>query len=530
MSRTPIVRRLHARARRKLSRRQFLFSTAAATAAAGIPFQGNSELFRVGILGGGAAGLAAAFELKRAGIPFKLIEASSRLGGRVFTLNDWNTSGQFIELGGELLNTTDSETLGLAKQLAAEQERALRSGRRFSPEDLRVLRFADGETDASLAESLYQVNGGLRTDKELLAAMENLAPRIEAVKKRIFGTFDGLYNYRLAGKMPKAAAQDRVSLAELFEGFSSDAEPWVLRSLLSAYEAEFGLAADEISSLNFLTMVDTDLSDGFSIFGESDEALRLGGGNSALVRALVNSLTGYGRAKIESVVDLGRALIAVRRQGSSFSCAFSSGREERFTHLIMTVPLTQLRTVDGIGLLVSPRKAQLIRELAMGQNAKTMVGFESKFWREHHPQGPPAVRGEMWLTASSGVLWETSRLQAGQGGILTHYTTGAYAREVDHRGEKVLAHLAGIFGARDLRASGAAAHFNWPSYRWTQGSFSALKPGQYSEFWGAGAEVEARGRLVFAGEHTSEKSQGFINGGYESGLRAARQLLRSLRA
>ncbi|MBK8204224.1 MAG: FAD-dependent oxidoreductase [Bdellovibrionales bacterium] len=30
---------------------------------------------------------------------------------------------------------------------------------------------------------------------------------------------------------------------------------------------------------------------------------------------------------------------------------------------------------------------------------------------------------------------------------------------------------------------------------------------------------------MFAGEHTCVKSQGFINGGFESGFRAARQIL-----
>jgi monoamine oxidase len=32
--------------------------------------------------------------------------------------------------------------------------------------------------------------------------------------------------------------------------------------------------------------------------------------------------------------------------------------------------------------------------------------------------------------------------------------------------------------------------------------------------------------MVFAGEHTSERWQGYMNGAVESGLRAARELLR----
>jgi monoamine oxidase len=76
--------------------------------------------------------------------------------------------------------------------------------------------------------------------------------------------------------------------------------------------------------------------------------------------------------------------------------------------------------------------------------------------------------------------------------------------------------------------SGDRIHFNWPRFGLTEGSFSCLKLGQYSDFWGAGSEPECDGRLIFAGEHTSVKSQGFINGGIESGLRAARQILEKI--
>lgn len=43
---------------------------------------------RVGILGGGFAGLAAAAELEKNGIDYVLLEASGRLGGRVYPIKD----------------------------------------------------------------------------------------------------------------------------------------------------------------------------------------------------------------------------------------------------------------------------------------------------------------------------------------------------------------------------------------------------------------------------------------------------------
>lgn len=54
------------------------------------------------ILGAGAAGLAAASELKAAGKRVRLVEARARVGGRILT--EWNESAYPIELGAEFIH------------------------------------------------------------------------------------------------------------------------------------------------------------------------------------------------------------------------------------------------------------------------------------------------------------------------------------------------------------------------------------------------------------------------------------------
>jgi monoamine oxidase len=44
-----------------------------------------------------------------------------------------------------------------------------------------------------------------------------------------------------------------------------------------------------------------------------------------------------------------------------------------------------------------------------------------------------------------------------------------------------------------------------------------------------GIEAEPEGRCHFAGEHTSAQWQGYLNGAVESGLRAAREVIRAVR-
>ena len=55
------------------------------------------------IIGGGAAGLAAAYELSLMKRKILLLEARNRLGGRIFTLQD-KRFGAPVELGAEFIH------------------------------------------------------------------------------------------------------------------------------------------------------------------------------------------------------------------------------------------------------------------------------------------------------------------------------------------------------------------------------------------------------------------------------------------
>ena len=57
-----------------------------------------------------------------------------------------------------------------------------------------------------------------------------------------------------------------------------------------AYVGEYGLEAAEQSALNLLLLIGTDDENKFEIFGDSDEGMRVKGGNSKLPEALFNSL------------------------------------------------------------------------------------------------------------------------------------------------------------------------------------------------------------------------------------------------
>ena len=66
----------------------------------------------------------------------------------------------------------------------------------------------------------------------------------------------------------------------------------------------------------------------------------------------------------------------------------------------------------------------------------------------------------------------------------------------------------------------------WSNYRYTLGSYSATKVGQYTTMQDEAGKPALNGRLQFASEHTSgAKLSGFMNGGVRGGNRAAKKLI-----
>jgi monoamine oxidase len=64
---------------------------------------------------------------------------------------------------------------------------------------------------------------------------------------------------------------------------------------------------------------------------------------------------------------------------------------------------------------------------------------------------------------------------------------------------------------------------HWPSQPWVRGSYACFRPGDWSSL--RGVMGEAVGGLHFAGEHCALDTQGFMEGGCESGEIAAREVL-----
>lgn len=443
---------------------------------------------RVAVIGAGLSGLTCALRLKQGGVRAQVFEASERTGGRVWTSGQGLAGGQVVELGGEFIDTGHRVLRNLIDELG------------LASDDLVA-------AQAGLRADTFWFGGESLDEATIVEAFRPLAARMQR-------------DLAASDESSEAFARlDRQSLAE-YLSLDPELDARLKRLIEIAYIGEYGLEADQQSSFNLLWLIDSEQSEPFRVFGDSDERFHVRGGNQQVTDRLAENLAGQ--------IELGRRLLriqATHHQGFRVTLdRGGSAHEADFDHVVLALPFTLLREVE-LRLPLPPLKAEMIRELGYGTNAKLMLQFEARVWRDAH-----RASGSCFTDNGLQTTWDTSRAQPGNHGLMTVFMGGRAGLELgegdpETQARRQLDRIEEIFpGARASYREGSALRMHWPSMPLARGSYSCFRPGQarYS-----GSEGSAVGRLHFAGEHTSVDFQGYMNGAVESGERAAREVLAS---
>ncbi len=457
---------------------------------------------RIAIVGGGAAGLTAAYRLQALGLKPVVFEAADRWGGRIRTLPGFYR-GLFAELGGELVDTRHEDLKGLVDELGLSLE-PLNDG------------LAERDSD------LYFFGGALRRSADMLDAKAGrgafvpLAKQIAADKAALRDDADAFTD--------RARALDAISLADYVAQFRGKTEDWALDLILVAYTTEYGCDPSQQSCLNLIDDISTDLKEHFEIFGESDSAFRIKGGSAKLIDALVSA------CKTACDLRLGAKLAAIARRGEGLELTIETAggaKPEVFDDVILALPFTCLRTVPGLDSLgLSDAKMQAIREMGYGNAAKLVCGTASRASRTSGSLPFPS-NGAFFADLPFQRTWESSRAQRGKQGLLSNLLAGGtipanQAAAFENLQKGLTAISTGIGAALD---KDAVASVFWAQNPFSLGSFACAKVGQYTSFLPLVKTPELGGRLLFAGEHTEPDFLGTMNGAVMSGNRAAMELL-----
>lgn len=493
-----------------MTRRGFLRATTVATAAVALAgavrpetarAAGGAGRTRVAVVGGGLAGLNAAYRLSRQGLDVRLYEGRRRLGGRVQSVT--TRDGFVLDRGGSFVNSDHEDMLALVREF-----------------DLELFDRARDSASAPHPETRYFLDGRAIPEEEVAQALRPLAGRITRDADRLDGDYDTY-----------APRFDRLSVSEYLDG-EQDAIPeaWVRTLVEQTIRTEYGVEPQESSALQLLFVLPTVDGRRVELLGNSDEAYTVQGGSQQVPDAL-------GRA-LGDRVELGHVLRRIEEHGDGFRLTFLLGKEVEADHVVLAIPFTVLRHVE-LQVSLPSRLRRFIDEGDLGHNEKVFVAFADRLWRR-----PDGFTGELWTDLSFASAWDATQQQGDRpDGVLTLYTGGEQVNRLPALGARaarqLVRELEGPLPGATAAATGWAHRTRWSLDPFTRGAYSSYRPGQLTQFgsyfW-IDAEDQAErqevtvGNLVFAGEHLSDAYYGYMNGAAETGRLAADAVLRAAAA
>lgn len=469
----------------RTSRRRFFAGAASAvalTAASGAARADNQS--DVIVIGAGLAGLNAAVNLVDQGLNVRVLEASNRIGGRVYTLDDVEHRP---EGGGSEVGTMYARVISTVERTGLSLRPALGDPIRWH----------------------WHIGGQFVSSQEWPSAAVN--PLSGDARKRPPPALLSFF-------MPK-----ENPLGQDLEAWLSDAaKPYDIS--MAQFLRERG--ADE-AALRYIAMTQgTDSLDGLSVLWEwrraaissftasqgMDSLRHIVGGMSRLPEAMAGRL-------LKNPVERNVEVVGIEESGNGVSVATADGKTYRAAHVVVAVPLPMVKRLKFEPGL-PPLQKTAYDTMALGYGTCIYFPVTGKYWEEDGL--------EQWMWSDSGmgrVMKWTNEI----GDYLWVYFSGPENRRFRGRPDaETLAYVENQLYTNRPSMKGRLGQgkvVNWTDQKWTRGTFLFMGPGEISRF--GNVVAQPHGRIHFAGEHTALLASG-LEGAMESGERAAVEILEAM--
>jgi len=436
------------------------------------------------VVGAGAAGLAAAADLGRAGLSVTILEARDRIGGRMFTQRDPVCQAP-IELGAEFIHGLTPE---IWEPLQARNVRVTEvTG---EPWCFRQGRLSTCDFFSQVEDILEQMDGN-SPDESFLSFLNRCCdakndPKKREARERALAYVTGF----------NAADPDRVGVHWLVEGMRAE---------------------EQI---------------------EGDRAFRSINGYKDLLDIFCEELAQAGvLTQTETVVDTvqwtqGRAQVAARR--ASESCKFETAR------VLITIPLgvLQVASKDNGAVQFTPElprtKLEALKKLEMGKVIRVTLRFRNRFWDSISAPGSErkTLSGMSFLFSEDDwfpTWWTTMPAKLP---IITGWAPFRCAERLSGKShsfvvDRCLQTLSSLLeiGLDEITQLLEATYFHdWQSDPFSRGAYSYGTVGADGAQKALANPVE--NTLFFAGEATDTTGHnGTVHGAIASGHRAAKEIL-----
>ena len=437
---------------------------------------------RVVVIGAGFAGLAAAYELSRAGADVHVLEARNRIGGRVITFRDM-VSGGTMEGGAELIGSNHAIWQQYRERFA-----------------LHLLDIAEPDN----IESPILLAGKRLTRKESDQLWEEMDRALNLMNADAAHVPDAF----AAWSAPGADALDRRSLAEWIAAL--DASPLCKLAIDVQMMSDNGVRSAWQSYLGNLAMIK---GGGLEKYWTETERFHCAGGNQQLAERLAGEI---GRERVHlrepvTALDVGGSVVVVTTAARTYEADYA---------VLAVPPLTWNRIAFTPALHVTSMPQ-------MGTNVKYLVALKSTPWSR------PPLSPAMLTDGPVNVTWWATEGQHVPGAGMVAFSGGPSADtcrswSATERDANYAKALSAIY---PTLPGGIAKHrfMDWPSDPLVKGSYSFPAPAEVTTI-GPQLQQPLAGRVFLAGEHTCYAFVGYMEGALQSGARAAARIARTAEA
>lgn len=437
------------------------------------------------VIGGGLAGLTAAYRLHQKDMNVELYEARDRVGGRVFSVNIF---GNTAELGAQ--NITDggdaSNILQLIKEFSLEltEKKVLLSHS-----------FFDGKGLTSIKDALSEQS---LDGEELRVRLDNLKSTCRNMKEVLNNLFE----------------QDSI----LYRNFAAR---------LATYE---GGSIEKLSSAYVETLYYM-LMGGLCSVHQDDtvDLVTIKGGNSLLPMKIAKLLG--------SKIHMNMPLTKISKDlHEKYILTFANGNQVMADVLILAVPCSVFQQIDFQISDIEISHLNNMKNLSYGTNAKVLIPFSSMPSKKISLVEDDSVSFfgndsilTLYCTGEAGLFLESmvedvcmhskAAFDAAYADLNLSLTSAVYADD------------------RDFTDYSSAVGYSWPNDPYARGSYSYVGAGQETALMPTRKEngeifkelfAPVSGSLYFIGEHTTidEEIRGTMEAACESGERCARAILK----
>jgi monoamine oxidase len=447
-------------------------SQIAATSTARAAESGHKE--RVVIVGAGLAGLTAAVQLRSHGYDVTLLEARTRIGGRISTVS---MQGHAVDLGAMWVEANPKNPVD---QFCIQ----------------RGLKKIENDEDSVRVFDADGTGFGDSEAEHLHAHTQEILDRTQAMNKE-----------RIAAKQPDITMAEAVRVADTEQLNASRKQRycnWAISAEVESTEAE---TIDRISLRNY--WAEDEVEETFDA-----NHYMLFGGLSQIPAILAQGLD----------IRLGQPVTSIRWAANGVEVATE---KETFhaDRVLVTLPIGVLKagTVQFSPALPA-EKLKVIQSVGVGAIHKVVLRFEKRFWRNDEQMFGYASETSGQFTE----WWNYASLIGAP--VLSLWSYGDAARRLEQAGpktavEEALKALQVVF--KDAVTNPVeSAVTNWNADPYSQGAHLYLPVGASYEQIDV-LETPLGNRVFFAGEAVSRQFPATMHGAWFSGLREAEKIAKT---